>query len=121
MSACKAPASASASTFEVTSAEPPRKYSTLMPCFLVNEAMIAQALDWLAPGRDERVLDLFCGLGNFALPLARHAGEVIGVEGIAGMVERARDNAAANGLDNVRTHFSLEAARGTVRRLFFEG
>ena len=70
----------------------------------VNEAMIAQALDWLAPGRDERVLDLFCGLGNFALPLARHAGEVIGVEGIAGMVERARDNAAANGLDNVQFH-----------------
>ena len=70
----------------------------------VNVAMIAQALDWLAPTRDERVLDLFCGLGNFALPLARHAGEVIGVEGIEGMVARARDNAAVNGLDNVRFH-----------------
>lgn len=70
----------------------------------VNEAMIAQALDWLAPGPEERVLDLFCGLGNFALPLARHAGEVIGVEGIAGMVERARDNARRNDLHNVRFH-----------------
>ena len=70
----------------------------------VNEAMIAQALEWLAPSAGERVLDLFCGLGNFALPLARHAGEVIGVEGIAGMVERARHNAAANGLGNVQFH-----------------
>jgi 23S rRNA (uracil1939-C5)-methyltransferase len=66
----------------------------------VNEAMIAQALDWLAPQPDERILDLFCGLGNFALPIARQAREVVGVEGVAGMVERARDNAARNGQPN---------------------
>lgn len=70
----------------------------------VNEAMVAQALDWLAPQANERVLDLFCGLGNFALPMARRAGEVIGIEGIGGMVERARHNAAANGLNNVQFH-----------------
>lgn len=70
----------------------------------VNEAMIAQALEWLAPSADGRVLDLFCGLGNFALPLARRAGEVVGVEGMAGMVERASENARANGLSNVRFH-----------------
>src|SRR5690606_27216928 len=52
---------------------------------LVNEAMIAQALDWLSPRPDERVLDLFCGLGNFALPLARQGNEVVAVEGVASM------------------------------------
>ncbi len=69
----------------------------------VNEAMVAQALHWLAPRGDERVLDLFCGLGNFALPLARQAREVIAVEGVQAMVERAADNARANGLGNA--HF----------------
>lgn len=66
----------------------------------VNQAMIAQALDWLAPQPGERILDLFCGLGNFALPIARYAGEVVGVEGVAGMVERATANARRNGLAN---------------------
>ncbi len=68
----------------------------------VNEAMIAQALDWLAPQSDERVLDLFCGLGNFALPLAQRVREVVAVEGVAAMVERARLNASANGLANLQ-------------------
>ncbi len=69
----------------------------------VNSAMIAQALEWLAPKADERVLDLFCGLGNFALPLAQLAREVVAVEGVATMVERAAANAASNNLHN--THF----------------
>lgn len=68
----------------------------------VNEAMIAQALDWLAPQADERVLDLFCGLGNFALPLAQRVREVVAVEGVATMVERAKRNAQSNGLANVQ-------------------
>lgn len=67
----------------------------------VNSAMIEQALQWLAPQADERVLDLFCGLGNFALPLAQTAREVVAVEGVATMVERAADNATRNGLHNV--------------------
>ncbi|WP_137822584.1 23S rRNA (uracil(1939)-C(5))-methyltransferase RlmD [Pseudomonas sp. D(2018)] len=69
----------------------------------VNEAMVAQALDWMNPQPGDRVLDLFCGLGNFALPLARQVREVVAVEGVEAMVERARGNAAANGLENV--HF----------------
>ena len=69
----------------------------------VNEAMIAQALEWLAPAHGMRVLDLFCGLGNFALPLARTGVSVVGVEGVEAMVDRARTNAAHNGLANV--HF----------------
>ncbi len=69
----------------------------------VNEAMVAQALDWLAPQAHERVLDLFCGLGNFALPLARQVRELVAVEGVQAMVERAAGNAANNGLSNA--HF----------------
>ena len=65
--------------------------------------MVEQALDWLAPQTGERVLDLFCGLGNFALPLAQQAREVVAVEGVQTMVERARANAEANGLGNL--HF----------------
>jgi 23S rRNA (uracil1939-C5)-methyltransferase len=67
----------------------------------VNRRMVDRALDLLAPEPDERVLDLFCGLGNFTLPLARRAGEVVGVEGDAGLVERARANARRNALSNV--------------------
>ncbi|HBN8233983.1 TPA: 23S rRNA (uracil(1939)-C(5))-methyltransferase RlmD [Pseudomonas aeruginosa] len=69
----------------------------------VNRLMVRQALEWLAPGAEERVLDLFCGLGNFSLPLARQVAQVVGVEGVAAMVGRASANALANGLDNA--HF----------------
>ncbi|MEZ0470565.1 23S rRNA (uracil(1939)-C(5))-methyltransferase RlmD [Luteimonas salinilitoris] len=68
----------------------------------LNEKMIARALELLDVQPGERVLDLFCGLGNFTLPLARVAGEAVGVEGDAGLVARARENAAHNGLENAR-------------------
>jgi len=68
----------------------------------INRLMVHRAMEMLAPGPDARVLELFCGLGNFTLPLARQAAEVVGVEGDAGLVARARDNAADNAIDNVR-------------------
>ena len=70
----------------------------------LNEAMIARALDLLDVQPGERVLDLFCGLGNFTLPLARASGDgaVVGVEGDAGLVQRARANAERNGLGNLQ-------------------
>lgn len=68
----------------------------------LNRELVNQALQRLAPGADERVLDLFCGLGNFSLPLARRAGEVLGVEGDEALVARARANADANGIANAR-------------------
>lgn len=67
----------------------------------INQKMVAQAIDWLELKPDDRVLDLFCGLGNFTLPLARRAGRVVGVEGDDAMVVRGRENAALNELDNV--------------------
>ncbi|HEY4365916.1 MAG TPA: 23S rRNA (uracil(1939)-C(5))-methyltransferase RlmD [Steroidobacteraceae bacterium] len=66
----------------------------------INELMVARAVELLQPGSDDDVLDLFCGLGNFSLPLARHARHVVGVEGEAGLLERARRNAARNGIGN---------------------
>jgi 23S rRNA (uracil1939-C5)-methyltransferase len=70
--------------------------------FAVNRAMVHRAVELLDPRPGQRVLDLFCGLGNFTLALARRAGEVTGVEGEAGLVARARANAARNGVDNAR-------------------
>lgn len=68
----------------------------------LNHRMVDRALDLLQPARQERVLDLFCGLGNFTLPLARRSGEVVGVEGDTQLVERARRNAHDNAIDNAR-------------------
>jgi 23S rRNA (uracil1939-C5)-methyltransferase len=68
----------------------------------LNLRMIDRAIELLRPAAGERVLDLFCGLGNFSLPLARSAATVVGVEGEAGLVARARANAERNGLSNVQ-------------------
>ena len=67
----------------------------------INHKMIAQALEWLAPDKNDRVLDLFCGIGNFTLPLGRKASYVLGVEGSAAMVAKATRNAQLNDLGNV--------------------
>jgi len=67
----------------------------------INQKMIALALDFMDVQPGERILDLFCGLGNFTLPLATKAAEVVGVEGDDAMVVRGRENAAHNGLQNV--------------------
>jgi len=70
----------------------------------LNQTMIASALSLLDAQPGDRVLDLFCGLGNFTLPLARSVREVVGVEGDAGLVARARDNAVHNALPNAHFH-----------------
>jgi len=66
----------------------------------INSAMVARAIELLEVGPGDRVLDLYCGLGNFTLPLARKARSVVGVEGEAGLIERARANARRNGIEN---------------------
>jgi 23S rRNA (uracil1939-C5)-methyltransferase len=67
----------------------------------LNARMVARAVEVLAPAPGERLLDLFCGLGNFSLPLARSGAHVVGVEGDAGLVARARANAELNKIDSV--------------------
>jgi 23S rRNA (uracil1939-C5)-methyltransferase len=64
----------------------------------VNRILVSRAVRLLDPQPDERVADVFCGLGNFSLPLARRGARVIGFEGSRDLVERARRNAAANDL-----------------------
>lgn len=71
---------------------------------VVNQGLVRAAVSALAPKPDERYLDLYCGLGNFTLPLARQAGEVVAVEGEEGLVARARANAAANDIANAQFH-----------------
>ena len=68
----------------------------------LNEIMVARAVRYLDPQPHERIADLFCGLGNFTLPLAKRAAEVIGIEGSAALTQRAVANARANGLPNAQ-------------------
>jgi 23S rRNA (uracil1939-C5)-methyltransferase len=69
---------------------------------MLNRRMIDHALALLDPQPTDRVLDLFCGLGNFTLPLARRAAQVTGVEGEAGLVRRAGENARRNSIGNAQ-------------------
>ncbi|MCG9574819.1 23S rRNA (uracil(1939)-C(5))-methyltransferase RlmD [Vibrio tubiashii] len=66
----------------------------------VNQTMVEQALTWLELSEQDRVLDLFCGLGNFSLPMAKQVASVVGVEGVDLMVEKAANNAQVNGINN---------------------
>lgn len=64
----------------------------------VNRMLVRRAMALLKPSPGERIADLFCGLGNFTLPIARLGARVVGIEGSAALVRRAQDNAAHNGL-----------------------
>ena len=64
----------------------------------VNRLLVNRALSLLDPRPGEHVADFFCGLGNFTLPIARSGADVLGVEGSAGLLARAQENALANGL-----------------------
>lgn len=70
----------------------------------INRSLVTRAVELLDPGRDDRVLDLFCGLGNFSLAIATRAGAVVGVEGDAALVARAAANAARNAITNASFH-----------------
>ncbi len=71
---------------------------------VMNRQMIHRVMELLDPADSDRVLDLFCGLGNFTLPIAGKAGRVVGIEGDSELVRRAGENARRNGLDNVIFH-----------------
>jgi 23S rRNA (uracil1939-C5)-methyltransferase len=72
----------------------------------VNQVLVRRAIALLEPGPGERAADFFCGLGNFTLPIARRGATVTGVEGSESLVNRARENAAANGL-SAATRFAV--------------
>lgn len=99
--------------FDLVMAFHPLDFTQVNPW--VNRQMLTRAIELLEPRADERILDLFCGLGNFTLPLARHAGHVIGVEGVEEMVRRGYENAERNGIGNVGFHCA-DLALGTVGR-----
>lgn len=78
----------------------------------INQAMIQQAMEMLSPNFSDRILDLFCGLGNFSLPLASRCQFVVGIEGYTELVERAKANAKHNSINN--TQFYTADLTGTI-------
>ncbi len=76
----------------------------------INQQMVAQALKFLQLDPRDQVLDLFCGLGNFTLPMARRCERVTGVEGDMAMVQRAKNNARENNIENTE-YFSADLAQ----------
>ncbi|MEA3194563.1 MAG: rRNA (uracil1939-C5)-methyltransferase [Betaproteobacteria bacterium] len=74
----------------------PTEFTQINPA--VNRILVSKAVQLLDPHPGERIGDLFCGLGNFSLPLATRGAEVIGLEGSRELIERARANALANGV-----------------------
>ncbi len=86
----------------------------------VNRVMVRRALRLLDPKPGERIADMFCGLGNFTLPIARSGAAVVGVEGSQGLVQRGRESAEANGLAS-RVEFGVanlfECTEDSIRAL----
>jgi 23S rRNA (uracil1939-C5)-methyltransferase len=82
----------------------------------MNRMLIDRVIELLEPAADSRVLDLFCGLGNFTLPLARRAAQVTGIEGDAGLIARARQNAVRNGITNAMFQVANLAGEEAVDR-----
>lgn len=87
-----------------------------------NRALVNAVLGAAQLEGDERVLDLFCGMGNFSLPLARRCREVVGVEDYAPSIAQAKMNAAKNGLSNIRFHArpACGALRAYGQESFFD-
>ncbi len=85
----------------------------------LNRVMISRAMRLLDPQPGDRIADLFCGLGNFTLPIARSGAQVLGIEGSAALVERAKRNAVTNGLaDNAK--FAAMNLFGITEEAFFK-
>lgn len=88
--------------FNITMPFHPTEFTQVNP--FINRVLLRRAIAMLDPQPGERIGDLFCGLGNFSLPIARRGAHVVGVEGSEALVKRARENAALNGLGE-RTEF----------------
>ncbi|OIM99961.1 hypothetical protein BFR57_05280 [Idiomarina sp. MD25a] len=86
----------------------------------VNQQMVRQAVNWLAPQAEDEILDLFAGIGNFTLPLARRAKSVTAVEGVSAMTTQLAANAAAANLSNVHAQ-TFDLSTEQVSRLLEKG
>jgi len=111
--AARAPLDYALPEFDVRIGFRPTDFTQVNPG--INRVLVGRALGLLAPRPDDRVIDWFCGLGNFTLPIARRAGHVLGLEGSDALVQRARDNAVANRahdrtLFQARNLFEMDAA-----------
>ncbi|RII27901.1 MAG: RNA methyltransferase [Geobacter sp.] len=84
-----------------------------------NLALLATVADWAAPVNSDRLLDIYCGNGNFSLPLARYVARVVGVEEYEPSIEDARRNASVNLIDNAT--FRCQGARDGVQELVATG
>jgi 23S rRNA (uracil1939-C5)-methyltransferase len=97
--------------FGITMPYKPTDFTQVNPH--INRVLVTRALRLLDPQPTERVIDWFCGLGNFTLPLATRAGEVLGVEGSEALVARSHENLAFN-----RVHTTLAPTQFVARNLF---
>ena len=68
----------------------------------INQVMIRRAMQLLEPKGHEKIADFFCGIGNFTLPIARSGAQVLGLEGLANLVDRANESAALNQINNTQ-------------------
>ena len=96
----------------------PTEFTQVNPA--INRVLVRRALALLGPRPGERIADLFCGIGNFSLPIARRGAQVIGIEGSAALVRRAEENAAVNGLSahaSFRVMNLFEATPETIEAL----
>lgn len=82
----------------------------------VNSKMIAQALEWLSPNEKDRIADLYCGLGNFSLALAHQGAHVRAVEGVASMVQQAKESALSQGIEGIEwLHLDLNDCEAVAK------
>ncbi|OIR00087.1 23S rRNA (uracil(1939)-C(5))-methyltransferase RlmD [mine drainage metagenome] len=84
--------------YELTYPFKPNEFTQVNP--QINQVMIRRAMQLLAPQAHEKIADFFCGIGNFTLPIARSGAQVLGLEGLANLVERAKESAELNQINN---------------------
>ncbi len=90
----------SLSEFDLTYPFKPNEFTQVNP--QINRVMIRRAMQLLQPKQHEKIADFFCGIGNFTLPIARSGAQVLGLEGLANLVERANESARLNQIDNTQ-------------------
>lgn len=86
--------------FDLTYPFKPNEFTQVNP--QINQVMIRRAMQLLAPQAQEKIADFFCGIGNFTLPIARSGAQVLGLEGLANLVDRANESAALNQISNAQ-------------------